>query len=73
MDAIRIARAYTGRDTVIKILGSYHEHHDYVMVSSALPSSGHRGARQYPLAALWGWYPQGRRDMTAACPSTMRP
>jgi glutamate-1-semialdehyde 2,1-aminomutase len=32
MDAIRIARAYTGRDTIVKILGSYHGHHDYVMV-----------------------------------------
>lgn len=33
MDAIRIARAYTGRDTVVKIFGSYHGHHDTVMVS----------------------------------------
>ncbi len=33
MDAIRIARAYTGRDTVLKIFGSYHGHHDGVMVS----------------------------------------
>ena len=35
MDAIRIARAATGRDTVMKIFGSYHGHHDYVMVSIA--------------------------------------
>jgi glutamate-1-semialdehyde 2,1-aminomutase len=35
MDAIRIARAYTGRDTVMKIFGSYHGHHDAVMVSIA--------------------------------------
>jgi glutamate-1-semialdehyde 2,1-aminomutase len=33
MDAIRIARAYTKRDTVMKIFGSYHGHHDTVMVS----------------------------------------
>ncbi|MCD7101342.1 aspartate aminotransferase family protein [Pseudoclavibacter sp. 13-3] len=33
MDAIRIARASTGRDTVVKIFGSYHGHHDTVMVS----------------------------------------
>ena len=33
MDAIRIARAYTGRDVVMKIFGSYHGHHDAVMVS----------------------------------------
>jgi len=37
MDAIRIARGYTGRDTVIKILGSYHGHHDTVMVSIGVP------------------------------------
>ena len=28
MDAIRIARAHTGRDVVLKIFGSYHGHHD---------------------------------------------
>lgn len=32
MDAIRIARALTGRDPIVKIFGSYHGHHDYVMV-----------------------------------------
>ncbi|MCI6574600.1 MAG: aspartate aminotransferase family protein [Actinomycetaceae bacterium] len=36
MDAIRIARAYTGRDTVMKIFGSYHGHHDTVMVSAVV-------------------------------------
>jgi len=33
MDAIRIARAFTGRDDILKIFGSYHGHHDAVMVS----------------------------------------
>jgi glutamate-1-semialdehyde 2,1-aminomutase len=37
MDAIRIARGVTGRDTIIKIFGSYHGHHDYVMVSIGTP------------------------------------
>ncbi|HET7055448.1 MAG TPA: aspartate aminotransferase family protein [Thermomicrobiales bacterium] len=37
MDAIRIARAVTGRDTIVKIFGSYHGHHDYVMVSISVP------------------------------------
>jgi glutamate-1-semialdehyde 2,1-aminomutase len=37
MDAIRIARAATGRDTIMKIFGSYHGHHDYVMVSISVP------------------------------------
>lgn len=33
MDAIRIARAYTHRDSIMKIFGSYHGHHDAVMIS----------------------------------------
>ena len=33
MDAIRVARAATGRDTIVKIAGSYHGHHDTVMFS----------------------------------------
>src|SRR5213592_216127 len=37
MDAIRIARALTGRDDVMKIFGSYHGHHDTVMVSIGVP------------------------------------
>lgn len=37
MDAIRIARALTGRETIVKIFGSYHGHHDGVMVSIGVP------------------------------------
>ena len=37
MDAIRIARGVTGRETIVKIFGSYHGHHDYVMVSIGTP------------------------------------
>lgn len=33
MDAIRLARAATGREDVVKIEGSYHGHHDTVMFS----------------------------------------
>jgi glutamate-1-semialdehyde 2,1-aminomutase len=33
MDAVHLARAATGRDVVLKIEGSYHGHHDSVMVS----------------------------------------
>src|SRR3954468_8757743 len=33
MDPIRIARAYTQREPILKIFGSYHGHHDAVMVS----------------------------------------
>jgi glutamate-1-semialdehyde 2,1-aminomutase len=37
MDAIRIARGLTKRDTVMKTFGSYHGHHDTVMVSIGVP------------------------------------
>jgi glutamate-1-semialdehyde 2,1-aminomutase len=37
MDAIRIARAHTGREVVVKIFGSYHGHHDTVMISIGVP------------------------------------
>ncbi|HEV7807728.1 MAG TPA: aspartate aminotransferase family protein [Solirubrobacteraceae bacterium] len=40
MDAIRIARAFTGRDVVMKILGSYHGHHDAVMVGIESQDAG---------------------------------
>ena len=35
MDAVRLARAATGRDVVVKVEGSYHGHHDSVMYSVA--------------------------------------
>jgi glutamate-1-semialdehyde 2,1-aminomutase len=37
MSAIRLARAYTGRDDLMKIFGAYHGHHDTVMVSLGVP------------------------------------
>ncbi len=48
MDAIRIARAYTGRDTVMKIFGSYHGHHDTVMVSIGSSTTRSATARTSP-------------------------
>jgi glutamate-1-semialdehyde 2,1-aminomutase len=33
MDALRLARAATGRDVVVKMFGAYHGHHDGVLVS----------------------------------------
>ncbi|HSS54755.1 MAG TPA: aspartate aminotransferase family protein [Gaiellales bacterium] len=38
LDAVRLARAYTGRDILFKIEGSYHGHHDALMVSVAPPA-----------------------------------
>jgi glutamate-1-semialdehyde 2,1-aminomutase len=37
MDAIRVARAVTKRDKIVKVEGGYHGHHDEVMVSMKPP------------------------------------
>lgn len=50
MDAIRVARAATGRDVVCKIEGSYHGHHDAVMFS-VLPNADVMGGRDRPATA----------------------
>ncbi len=50
MDAIRVARAATGRDVVCKIEGSYHGHHDAVMFS-VLPNADLMGGRDRPAKA----------------------
>lgn len=47
MDAIRVARAATGRELVVKIEGSYHGHHDTVMFS-VLPNADAIGGRELP-------------------------
>ena len=47
MDAIRVARAATGRDVVCKIEGSYHGHHDSVMFS-VVPNADLMGGRDRP-------------------------
>jgi glutamate-1-semialdehyde 2,1-aminomutase len=50
MSAIRIARAATERDDIIKIEGSYHGHHDPVMFS-VVPNSDLMGGREMPASA----------------------
>ena len=37
MHAMRMARAYSGRDKILKIEGAYHGAHDYVLVSGTPP------------------------------------
>jgi glutamate-1-semialdehyde 2,1-aminomutase len=44
MDAVRVARAATGRDTVLKIEGSYHGHHD-TLLFSVVPEADVLGVR----------------------------
>jgi glutamate-1-semialdehyde 2,1-aminomutase len=45
MDAVRVARAATGRDVVLKIEGSYHGHHD-TLLFSVVPEAEVLGLRE---------------------------
>lgn len=47
LDAIRLGRAFSGRDGILKIEGSYHGHHDSVMVS-VHPDADKIGPRDNP-------------------------
>jgi glutamate-1-semialdehyde 2,1-aminomutase len=50
MSAVRVARAATGRDDIVKIEGSYHGHHDPVMFS-VVPNADLMGGREQPASA----------------------
>ncbi|HVD11944.1 MAG TPA: aspartate aminotransferase family protein [Gaiellaceae bacterium] len=68
MDAIRIARAQTGRDTIVKIFGSYHGHHDYVMVSIGVPYEQIGDREDYASLPYGGGIPQSVADLTVPVP-----
>ncbi len=47
MDALRLARAHTGRDKIVKVEGGYHGHHDTVLMSTK-PSPEDAGPIERP-------------------------
>ncbi len=49
LDAVRIMRALTGRDLIVKIEGTYHGHHDSLMVS-VFPPPELAGPREHPVS-----------------------
>jgi glutamate-1-semialdehyde 2,1-aminomutase len=53
MDAIHLARGLTGRDIIVKIEGTYHGHHDAVMVS-VKPHPDEMGPRSKPNPVAYG-------------------
>jgi glutamate-1-semialdehyde 2,1-aminomutase len=68
MDAVHLARGATGRDTILKIEGSYHGHHDTVMVSVYPPLEA-LGARDDPVSVPYGGgVPAAMRELTRAVP-----
>ena len=68
MDAVHLARGATGRDVILKIEGSYHGHHDAVMVS-VYPELEELGDRNDPDSVPYGaGYPRALTDLTRAVP-----
>jgi glutamate-1-semialdehyde 2,1-aminomutase len=68
MDAVHLARGATGRDVILKIEGSYHGHHDAVMVSVYPPLEA-LGDRDDPRSVVYGeGYPKALTELTRAVP-----
>ena len=68
MDAVHLARGATGRDMLLKIEGSYHGHHDSVMVSVYPPIEA-LGERDDPVSVPYGaGYPRALTELTRAVP-----
>jgi len=68
MDAVHVARGATGRDVILKIEGSYHGHHDAVMVSVYPPLEA-LGERDDPRSVPYGQgYPRAITELTRSVP-----
>lgn len=68
MDAIRVARALTGRDTIVKIFGSYHGHHDAVMVSTGGTDVEGIAPDDLPSVGYGAGLPKAIVELTVAVP-----
>ena len=68
MDAIRIARGYTGRETIMKIFGSYHGHHDGVMVSIGVEYDRIGDRENYASLRYGAGIPRAVAELTIAVP-----
>jgi glutamate-1-semialdehyde 2,1-aminomutase len=54
MHAMRVARAYTGRDKIVKFEGQYHGVHDYALISVAPDNMADLGDADAPVRLAWG-------------------
>jgi glutamate-1-semialdehyde 2,1-aminomutase len=68
MDAVHLVRGVSGRDMLLKIEGSYHGHHDAVMVSVYPPLEA-LGDRDDPVSVPYGaGMPRALTDLTRSVP-----
>ena len=68
LDAVRLARGFTGRDRLVKIEASYHGHHDALLVSVE-PPADKMGPADAPVSVPYsGGTPQAVVDLTTVVP-----
>jgi glutamate-1-semialdehyde 2,1-aminomutase len=69
MHALRIARAHTNREKIVKFEGQYHGFHDYVLFSTAYTEPGSIGSRRSPIAVQnSSGIPAALRDLVVILP-----
>jgi len=54
MHAMRVARAYTGRNKIVKFEGQYHGVHDYALISVTPDDMSELGDADRPVRLAWG-------------------
>jgi len=54
MHAMRLARAFTGRDRIVKFEGQYHGVHDYALISVTPDNMSDLGDADKPVRLAWG-------------------
>lgn len=68
MHAIRVARAYTGRDIILKFEGNYHGMHDHALWSTYAPADAYGNRRSpIPVPGSSG-IPKGMREFIITLP-----
>ena len=67
MHAMRVARAYTGREKIVKFEGQYHGVHDYALISVSPNDISELGDEDNPVRLAWG------RGIPAAVADTIIP
>jgi glutamate-1-semialdehyde 2,1-aminomutase len=68
MDAVHLARGFTGRELIVKVEGTYHGHHDAVMIS-VKPPADQMGVRERPNSVPYGLgYPANTPELTRVVP-----
>src|SRR4051812_47296802 len=54
MHAMRLARAFTGRNKIVKFEGQYHGVHDYALISVGPDNMSELGDAEKPVRLMWG-------------------